>query len=350
MKKVTTTKHFLLTVLVLTLLFGGKTVGEASTGLNMEPEEVSRSTATNYGYTVETALDAEGNQYVFSSSTLFKKELGRWSSHAVSPEGLYVYSVVPDQAGIVHLLYAAESSFYHAECPSDLADGVACPAGEIIGPGTRAASMVVDVDGTLHVVYGSSQIYYRQRVQGGAWTEPVAIYAPSSGLRYALPMKLDPDGRTLHLAGGNYYSPYKVYYGKRTPDGTWTFETVVAEGPVWGRLGLALDSSNHPHICYGNGPSYGPLKLASRDAAGVWTTEVLAQPADLGWDKRGYAADCDIFDDTLYVIATLGRTSSPRPCQTAPRFTTGRSETPAIMCIKATLPWPWERRSRWHGR
>lgn len=306
-------------VLVLILFWGGGLIDLAASEINVVPEEVSVSSETNYGYNVKTALDASGSQYVFSSSTLFKKESSGWSSHPVSPKGYNIYSVIPDQSGIVHLLFQGGENFYYSECSSILPDGEACPTGEVIGPFSpyfmQSAAMVMDSNGTLHIVYSlGADIFYRMRVQGeSSWTEPVAIFSYSGGMGLTpngFSMRVDPDGRTLHLAGGNYYATFMIYYGKRTPDGTWTFETIPTEGAIWGRVGLALEGSN-PRICYGSGKdfNYGPLVLTSRSSDGAWSTEVLAQSYDLNSYERGYSADCDIFGNTLYVITTIGKCS-----------------------------------------
>ena len=302
------------------------------------PEEVSVSRTESFRHNA-IAVDPSGTPYIFSGGDLYRKTESSWvfnsvplSDVSVLPLAVIDPSVLVDSANTVHVFYSEFASsnnhkLFHAECSSTLPDGASCPTPEQIVTrpderpdfpefgSARHNSAVVDVDGNLHLVYsytlGFFGLFYTKRTTDGVWSTPTRVHpgTPNEGYMQVddVDLRLDPDGRTLHVAFNNrsdFQVPFGVYYGRKSPTGPWVVEPVIQSSVVLQRLAMALDGTT-PLIEYPFITS-SEIRLATRLSGGGWTQETLFTGASGGVQS----IDADISGDMLYVIFDHGSSGS----------------------------------------
>jgi hypothetical protein len=203
-----------------------------------------------------------------------------------------------DGNGTVHVLYLDEATgILYLRPFSTLTDtwgaaetvatNVNVPSGFIYQNVKRArnvASVALDADDGMHLVYVSgTEIYYRVRPAGGAWTAPVVVASTSNPTHPML--AFGPDG-TLHLSWLDNVATAVVYYSYLPAGGTWQArETVQASGVQPNDTqdqgpSISVASSGRPYVLWISPKPADAVRIEYRDTAtGAWTPDPL--PADL---------------------------------------------------------------------
>ncbi len=172
--------------------------------------------------------------------------------------------------------------------------------------------VAVGPDGTVHILYaddssGDSEMYYRSKPVGGAWSAPANI-SQTPGFRSEFPnVAVSPDG-TVHAAW--IKSPTsaaccgETYYASKTAGGSWTTAIDVSNSPANEyptRLGVGPDNSVHVVTSQEDGgPGKQNIYYYTKPAGGSFGLgENLTGTADVG---RGLGGVLKTGDGTVHVL------------------------------------------------
>ena len=111
----------------------------------------------------------------------------------------------------------------------------------------------------------------------GSWSAPVILLEDTG--RYSS-LEFDAQGR-VHLAFYDYLNG-DLWYGSRSPEADWVFETVDTEGLVGTFASLEVDPNGRAHIAYGELYDY-KLKYAVRQGPDDWVIETVDAGSGRGW-------------------------------------------------------------------
>jgi len=223
------------------------------------------------------ALDGDGNAHIsyFDDTNGDLKyatnRTGAWTTEIVDPGGGGWTSIAVDSSGIPHISYFSLSN--ELKYAVWAGGGVGnCFAGsnwdcEVVNGELYGAhsSMVLDSDGNPHILFSSQMEDLKYATKnGGSWTiETIDSSFPVLPLPFIGSIALD-SADVPHVA---YYDDFEseLKYAVRVgsggncgSDNAWQCETIVS-GPRLSSPSLALDSSDYPHISYGDS---GELKYA----------------------------------------------------------------------------------------
>ena len=160
----------------------------------------------------------------------------------------------------------------------------------------RYNAIVMDSNGHLHVVHingGNYQI--RHSVYDGNSWNSVTINNCESSYCWDIHMVID-DNDELHVAYTASSGSAKVIYMHY--DGTSWTDTLVTVNALYGAVGIAVDSNNHPHISYAVDGQYcgDGLRLASYDGSS-WGNQGI----DIGSNRGCESAILIDENDHIYI-------------------------------------------------
>jgi hypothetical protein len=178
----------------------------------------------------------------------------------------YLPTMRVDRAGRVHVsVQGAEAGvgMVHAE-RSTTGTWTTTP----IDPTVRGTSSVdVDAAGGVHIVYSDQSqfvLHYAYRPSGGAFTS-VPIDTTYSMAHPTI--RVDSTGvlHVIYASGSPFHGiPLQVHHGRATVGGTWDFEPVGTDTPVFGPS-LALGPADAMHVAY------------ARQSGGQWDVRYARQ-------------------------------------------------------------------------
>ena len=223
-----------------------------------------------YGYSIEISSHGDGPYYRYATNAS-----GQWIFEDLNiiPLAAYHPTMNIDPSGAIHLLWtfpagtgASGSNIHHT---TNASGAWTDETTELWG---SVCDWVVDVDGTVHLLYQNLQNYPDVEItyavkSNGAWetsTIQDTDYGPSGGLA------MDGNGE-VHIAhsdgtSGNLYYVHGLL-------NSWQSEIIEDLGERLRRIVLDIDSSGQVHIAYQD-PASGDLKYA-RGTTGSWTTETV---------------------------------------------------------------------------
>jgi hypothetical protein len=176
-----------------------------------------------------------------------------------------------DPQGGVHITYYEEpDALMHAYKPQGGSWVQEQVAVSVLDPLT---GVVVDSQLRVHIVFEGSgnSLVYATRPAGGAWTQQsLSLDSTYHGLA------LDALG-VLHLS---YVTGDTLMYAQRPPGGSFTSET-ADPAALAGDNAIAVDGEGTVHVCYQD-TTDNALKHAARSSSGVWTTETVDSPGNVG--------------------------------------------------------------------
>ena len=161
----------------------------------------------------------------------------------------------------------------------------------------RWNAVAVDSNGHVHVVHIKDTSYQiRHSVYDGTGWSSSAI--KNCGKTYCWDVHMVIDGNDdLHVAYTTYTSSRETLEYMHYDGTTWT-STEVTPSALFGPVGIAVDSNNHPHISYAANGQYcgNGLRLASHDGTG-WSS----QGVDLGSNRGCESAIVIDGNDHVYI-------------------------------------------------
>jgi len=158
-----------------------------------------------------------------------------------------------------------------------------------IGPGNPDFSLVVDSQGSVHILFNcysvagcpSDQVLYLERLPIGSWLAPQPVGEQS---KFSA-MAVGPDD-SIHIVWQRYGQG--LFYRRRNGDGQWTApEKAGGKGYSIHQQRIAVDQQGDIHIIFTE-PANG--YYLSRTPSGPWTSTPLPKAygsADLAIDNRG---------------------------------------------------------------
>ena len=162
----------------------------------------------------------------------------------------------------------------------------------------RAPQIVVDGDGTIHIVWtdkssGNAEIYYVQGEPGSVPATPLNLSnnsGPSLGPRLAM----GPSGG-LHVAWTDYSSGnWEIYHAERPAGGTWTTPENVSRTPhsdSWGEF-LHVDRDGTVHLLWhDNSPGNFDIFHINRRPGQNWSSPENVSQSDDDSREGSIAAD-----------------------------------------------------------
>jgi hypothetical protein len=196
-----------------------------------------------------------------------------------------------DQAGTIHLLWSGVAGLYYSSAPAAEADRVrAWQSVQILAHDNTVgdSDLVVDQDGSLHVVYterrpGGRIMYLSSRDNGVSWSEPM----PLSEIQPSDPQspassRIEVDSQDgLHVVWTENYPPSwegrRVFYARSVDNGvTWTHPMDLSYLPSDENLNinmnLAIDAQDYLHAIWVCGTSPGRCYSFSRDSGRSWSS------------------------------------------------------------------------------
>ncbi|MGB2029823.1 MAG: thrombospondin type 3 repeat-containing protein [Candidatus Poseidoniaceae archaeon] len=161
----------------------------------------------------------------------------------------------------------------------------------------RWNAVAVDSNGHVHVVHIKDTSYQlRHSVYDGTGWSSSAIKNCGKTYCWDVHMVIDSNDE-LHVAYTTYTSSRETLEYMHHDGTTWT-STEVTPSALFGPVGIAVDSNNHPHISYAANGQYcgNGLRLASHDGTG-WSS----QGVDLGSNRGCESAILIDGNDHVYI-------------------------------------------------
>jgi uncharacterized repeat protein (TIGR01451 family) len=193
--------------------------------------------------------------------------------------GKQLVKMVSDPAGLVHLLLDNPGSAY-GDCyyAAETADGSWLLPVQLSGGGTCfSKDLAIDINGTAHIVWSSSDgVYYRSRLAGGSWSQ---IEQMSPSRETGVSLTADQLGR-VHLAWGDKSSG-QMRYLVRT-NGAWSAPEALASPATlheWMPPVLVIDENLRVHAMWFQGYN-AEIRYAVRNSDGGWSPPVDFGQAD----------------------------------------------------------------------
>jgi hypothetical protein len=156
-------------------------------------------------------------------------------------------------------------------------------------------SIAVDSKGTVHLVWtddtpGNEEIFYAFKPAGGSWSTPVNLSNNPRSSRFPS-IKIDKND-VIHLAWQdcNPDGFWRIFYSKKSNNGTWSIPETITGGYMYVGPQLAVDDSGNVHLIWYYGGYYLGIRYAMRRKEGTWTPQTTVV-GPIGVAYSGIAVD-----------------------------------------------------------
>jgi hypothetical protein len=348
---------FILSVVLAILIAVPASVAQAPTGQWSHPIDITRPSDSEIGLWGALACDQYQNTHLFwsdmdpdNTAIYYRNNIGgNWSSPIdilVNPKhsALRLGAAVSNKTDTAHLIWVdreLRADLYYSQAPlAHAGDPRAWSAPRLLVGGTDGASLTVDKEGALHLVYptydtdGIQQTFYyiRSDDDGLTWSDPVVVFTMTAPLPSTSGVKIAADdtgrlhvgttvrsyeygafselGYVRSLDGGKTWGPYE----KITDTGT-TFQGVSTLAPfAFGNneIHLTWHDPRRMHMWSDDGgetwsapveimplaPGFGGTNKLVKDSAGVIHAIVAALGGvySVSWDGKQWGPP-ELIDD-----------------------------------------------------